>query len=126
MTHKRFLKFGIVGGVNTAIDFGVFSILLYMFSVPVLWAHVAGFLLAVLNSYVMNKYWTFDGTDGHDSRLFEFTLFMLTVVVGLGLSTLVIWALIPYIHPLLAKMATVIVSFGWNFTVSHYFVFRPD
>ena len=126
MTTKRFFKFSAVGSVNALLDFGIFSVLLYLFSVPVIFAHMVGFLVAVLNSYFMNKFWTFEGSDGHNSRVFEFTLFMITVISGLGLSTLFIWLIIPYMHPLLAKVATSIFCFIWNFIFSYYFVFKPD
>lgn len=82
--------------------------------------------MAVLNSYVMNKFWTFDGSDGHDNRIYEFMLFMLSVIIGLGVSTLIIWLLIPYLHPLIAKVATSIAVLVWNYFISYYFVFKPD
>ena len=123
---KRLIKFTVVGSINALIDFVVFAGLVYIFSISVVPSHIAGFTLAVINSYFMNKIWTFGGANGHKRRSIEFSIFVVTVSIGLVLSTILIWWLEPYIHPLLAKaITTLVVSIGWNFTMSHFAVFRP-
>lgn len=124
MTHKRFLKFCVVGGVNTGIDFGVFTALIYFFALSIIPAHIAGFSLAVLNSYLMNKFWTFGDSAGQGRPGKEMILFFVTAIIGLCLSTAVIWGLDPYFHPLMAKAGAIFVTLGWNFTISHFIVFR--
>ncbi|UUZ79756.1 GtrA family protein [Paenibacillus sp. P26] len=52
------LRFGVVGAVNTGIDFTVFT-LLTLWGWSYLPAQCVSFTSGILNSYVMNRSWTF-------------------------------------------------------------------
>jgi putative flippase GtrA len=54
----QFLKFCLVGGVNTGIDFALFA-LLTLAGLPYLAAQVISYSCGVLNSYFINGKWTF-------------------------------------------------------------------
>lgn len=54
----QFVKFAMTGGVNTAIDFGVFT-LLTLWGWPYLAAQAVSYSCGVINSYLMNRAWTF-------------------------------------------------------------------
>ena len=53
------LSFAIVGVVNSAVDFGVFSFAYYYLGLPIIAANVASWAVAVSGSYVMNSMTTF-------------------------------------------------------------------
>jgi len=57
-------KFILVGGLNTIVDLGILNILLVLFGPATLLLGTVfkaiAFLTAVMNSYVWNKYWTFE------------------------------------------------------------------
>ncbi len=55
-------RFALVGVVNTGLDVGVFAILFYGFGWALLLANAASFIIAVANSYALNKAWTFKDT----------------------------------------------------------------
>jgi putative flippase GtrA len=55
---RRWLKFGVVGGANTAVDYGVFAALTWC-GLPYLAAQCLSYACGVLNSYVWNRSWTF-------------------------------------------------------------------
>lgn len=55
---RRWLKFGLVGGANTAVDFGAFA-LLALAGVPYLAAQGVSCFCGMLNGYRMNRGWTF-------------------------------------------------------------------
>jgi putative flippase GtrA len=59
----QMLKFGLVGGVNTGIDLCVFT-LLTLWGCSYLPAQGVSFTSGVLNSYVMNRSWTFRDRTG--------------------------------------------------------------
>ncbi|MBN2510084.1 MAG: GtrA family protein [Spirochaetales bacterium] len=55
---RQFIKFNIVGVINTAIDFAVFT-LLNLAGVFYLAAQVVSYFCGLVNSYILNRFWTF-------------------------------------------------------------------
>ena len=56
------VKFALVGVVNTAVDVGLFWVLQAVLGVPYLIANVISYSAGTLNSFVLNKVWTFAET----------------------------------------------------------------
>ena len=132
---KRFSKFSIVGLSNAAIDIGVLNLFLWLeptreVSLLVLYNGVA-LVLANLNSYLWNTLWTFRGRAAHDVR--QIILFALQVLVNIGISNGLFWALV---HPIIvytdvptylagnvAKIISVTVASTISFFIMRYVVF---
>lgn len=57
----QFLKFGIVGVANTLLTFAVYTLLLKVFGVWYLAASAIGFVVGTINSFLLNRRWTFRG-----------------------------------------------------------------
>ena len=119
---NSFVRFCIVGGINTAIDLAVFSLLFYGLDFPLLAANAIGFSAAVINSYLLNKFWTFGDASSHS--VVKIAGFVLISTVGLAISSMVIWLLAGHIGPLLAKIAAIAMTIIWNYTASRMLVFR--
>jgi putative flippase GtrA len=60
----QFAKFGIVGVANTLLTFAVFTVLVKGFGVWYLAASAIGFLVGTVNSFLLNRRWTFRGHVG--------------------------------------------------------------
>jgi putative flippase GtrA len=58
------VKFGIVGVANTLLTFAVFTLLVKGFGVWYLAASAIGFLVGTVNSFLLNRRWTFRGHVG--------------------------------------------------------------
>jgi putative flippase GtrA len=126
-----------VGTLNTAIDFGVLNLLSLLTSVygggRLIPINIPGFVLAMINSYVLNKYWTFKATARGVSSL-EIGTFALVSFIGLGINTavcVVVASLLPptlSITPVLweniAKVVATGFSLVWNFVGYKYVVFE--
>ena len=56
---NQFIRFGMVGVCNTVIDFLIFWILHTFFDVNKYYAQIVSYCISVLNSYAMNKKFTF-------------------------------------------------------------------
>ncbi len=119
----RIIRFGVVGVLNTAIDFALFALLYYVALWPLLAANALAYGVAVLNSYVLNKYWTFGDTSRGRTAALRGLLFVALNLVGLGLASAVIWALAQFLHPLVAKVGSIAVTFIWNYWSNHRFVY---
>ncbi len=84
-TILQIIKFAVVGVINTAVDLGVLNILIFMTSIASGFYFsvfkAISFTVAVINSYYMNKYWTFAAKGQKKER--EFSQFFLVSVAGI-------------------------------------------
>lgn len=129
--NPQLLRFGIVGGANTALDFG----LLFVFKalgVPVEVANIISTGLAFAFSFFANKKYTFKTTDTNVVR--EMVLFVIVTLTGLwGLQTIIITvAHNPLtlvignsdVALLVAKLLATIASLTWNYLFYSKLVFK--
>ena len=115
-------KFAAVGVLNTFIDAGLFAALVSTNSAPPVVANVISYSVGMLNSYLVNRIWTFRKTANPQIRpeLFRFMAFNL---VMLALSSAIVWQLTPRLGVILAKTIAVFLTFVFGYTVNRYFVF---
>ena len=121
---RQLSRFAVVGVLNTAIDFALFSLLYFLLETPLVIANTLAYCTGVFNSFVWNKYWTFPELSQNKNAIQQLPLFFLLYLVGLGLSNLTITILAEVMPALLAKFFAVGVSFAWNFWSSRRFVFN--
>ena len=138
-------RFGVVGIINTGLDFAILNILIYTTGIySGAWLSVfntISFGIAVINSYFLNKYWAF-GTGG-SVRTTEVSRFLTVSLIGLTINTLIVYVLgtffilsfrlsdgAPFIELAaglwdnLAKLAATAISLVWNFIGYKLFVFK--
>ncbi len=120
-------SFGLVGIVNSAVDFGVFSFCYYYIGLPVIAANTLAWLVAVTGSYVMNSTITFAAESGRRLGIKSYFAFVASQVAGFLGNTATVWCLVTLllIPAWAAKVAAILVSFVINFSLSHFVVFRP-
>jgi|SRR4051812_20347925 putative flippase GtrA len=78
-------KFGIVGAINTVVDFGIFNVLRAGLGVGPLTSSTIALVVAATSSYLMNRFWTFR----HRARSGlgrEYALFFILNGIGLGIQ----------------------------------------
>ena len=119
----EFMRFCLVGAVNTGVDFTVFTVLSYM-GVLLLVAQCISYTCGVLNSFLLNRTWTFRGRGQSARQLIRF--------LALNLGTLTItYGLLVYFHnslawPLLVcKLLATGASLGINYIGSRLWIFSP-
>ena len=78
-------KFGVVGAINTVLDFGLANLLYLGLGWPSLGSKTASVAVAATSSYFMNRHWTFRHRARTGLRR-EYTLFFLLNGVGLLIS----------------------------------------
>lgn len=135
---KQFSKFVIVGGINTGIDFLVLNILMYLTGIesgPELFLlNSISFSVAVINSYFMNKRWTFQDKTKTEQEPIKFSAFFIISIIGLIINGLILTSITSYIPALfglsstlwanIAKLMATGVSLVWNFIGYKLFVFK--
>jgi putative flippase GtrA len=87
----QFVKYGVVGASNTALTFATYSIGVWI-GVPYLVALIVGYIPGGLNSYLLNRRWTFDAAHlahSHAGTRFAIVLTCATLA-NLGLLYLMV------------------------------------
>jgi len=125
------ISFAVVGLVNSAIDFAIFSFAYYYLGLPIIVANTVAWIVAVTGSYVMNSTITFAAESGRKLGFSQYIGFAVSQFAGFLANTATVWCLVELLHipAWAAKVAAIAVSFGVNFSLSHFLVFRagkPD
>jgi putative flippase GtrA len=130
---RKAVAFGLVGVVNTLIDFGMFWIGAWKFGLPLVAANTLSWIVAVSCSYVMNSLFTFAAESGRRLSWRAYATFVVSGIVGLVANTtalLVAAKLAPLFlaaasaQLAAAKACAILASFVVNFSLSHFVVFR--
>lgn len=140
LPYVTFIKFCVVGATGTLIDFLGFFFGLRVLHLPLWAATVLGFVLAVVNNFLLNKFWTFrQGSRGMRKQLIKFTLVSLG---GLCLSVASVYLLVYTIEgtqgflrywqgglladstAAIAKLTASAIVLMWNFLLNKHWTFR--
>lgn len=133
----QFLKFGIVGVSNTFVDFAVLNLLMWLTGIYkgkwMILLNSISFTCAVLNSYVWNKYWTFQARE-RKGMVVEFSKFFFISLIGIILNTGIVYLITTYISPFfgigkelwanIAKVTATFIALIWNFVGYKFWVFK--
>lgn len=134
---KQFSTFVLIGGINTAIDFAVLNIEIKLTGVTsgsgLFVMNTISFLVAVVNSYFMNKYWTFQDVARQQEET-KFVQFIAISLIGSGINSSIVYGITTHISPIfavspllwanIAKLFATGISLVWNFVGYKLFVFK--
>jgi|SRR3989344_8261201 len=131
---NQLARFVVVGGLNTLVDLGVLNIFIYLTGLAEGWPYIgfksASFMVAVVNSYVWNKYWTFGSSSSEAKELVQF--FAVSIVgflINVGTAALVVnfghfSGVTPAAAANIGALAGTILGLAWNFVGYKFFVFK--
>jgi putative flippase GtrA len=122
-TLPRPIRFVLVGLSNTIVDIAMFTALVAGFAVSPVSANIVGYITGTINSFVLNRNWTFRDTYETPCRG-QFARFTGVNLAALGLSTIIVWTLAPLLGAIPAKLLSVLVTFFFSYTLSKAIVFR--
>jgi len=135
MFFITFLKFLFVGAINTLIDFGVLNILMFFSGIEKGWPYALfkaiSFSLAVVNSYFLNKNWTFQKKNAFTGNEFSkfFLISFISFCLNVSLATLLVneGPFFGFSSYLWANFSAVVAAFATtfiNFFGYKYLVFK--
>jgi putative flippase GtrA len=128
------IRFGLVGVVNTVVDFSVLLSLVVILGIPSVIANIFSTSCALIISYLLNKSAVFGNKDANDYR--KIVLFVIVTLTSLwGIQTVVIVGVGGFISGLVPQMSAVVVltiakviaiafSLIWNYLWYSRVVFR--
>lgn len=84
--YKSVIRFIIVGCINTGVDFLTFTILYSFLGVDKLVCQVGGYSMGIVNSFILNKLWTFKESKSKVNAAAQFMKFVFVNIIALAIS----------------------------------------
>ena len=121
---RQFAKFGVVGVLNTALHYAVFYSLYSFLGINYLLSSGIGYTAGLMNSYVLNRNWTFRSRN--TKRGGEFARFASVNLVSLGVNlvTLKMFVVWGGLKPEVAQVCAIAFSLSANFVGNRFWTFN--
>lgn len=124
-TIKQAIKYGIVGISNTLITAIVIWVMMKIFGCSAVLSNMAGYVAGVLNSFVLNKQWTFKSSDSWVSSAIRFgVVFGICYLLQLGLLLYLnkYLSIDQYYNQLIAMVFYTVI----NFLMNKFYTFKEQ
>jgi len=123
--YKNIIRFGCVGCLNTMFDFGIFSLLNSLFGINYIISQIISYSSGTINSYILNKYWTFNDTKTNKKTTKEIVQFIVVNTASLGVSLIGLSILMKdsAMNPFIAKIIAMVLAQVVNFLGYRFWVF---
>lgn len=120
---RQIIKFGLVGIVNTVITLTIVFLLTHLFRIPYIIANVVGYVLGFINSYIMNRKWTFHSTGSVNS---EAPRFVMTFIIAylIQLCVLIFLIRVVSLREETAQLISMVIFTVVNFLGNKLFTFN--
>jgi putative flippase GtrA len=119
---ERLVRFALVGGVATGIQYGVLIVLVREAGVWPTVASAIGFVVSAGCNYLLNYHFTFRSSHSHSTAVVKF---LTLAAVGLAINSTLMQVLVGAgWHYLLAQVCATAVVFLWNFAGNSLWTFR--
>lgn len=123
-TGVQFIRFSIIGGLNTLLHYIVFILLFRFVGVDMILASALGYSVGILNSFILNRNWTFNISN--KVSLKEFFKFLIVNLVSMGGNLLTLKVLVTGLNiiPEAAQALAIMASLILNFVGNKFWTFR--
>jgi putative flippase GtrA len=124
--HRAFIRFAIVGCINTGVDFITFSVFNSILGFDKLICQVLGYSAGIINSFVFNKLWTFEDRSESLNTAKQALRFAVVNGFSLGLSLLGLKYLNENygLNIYISKLAVTVAAQAVNYVGYKLWVFR--
>lgn len=124
---SQIIRFGIVGVIATAIDYGLMVVLTELAGLPYLLSCTISFTTSVIVNYILSVRFVFAATT-KTTKATEITIFILLSAVGLGINQAIMWFAVEQlgISYLIAKIGATVIVMVYNFISRKLFLERKS
>jgi putative flippase GtrA len=120
---SQLIKYGLVGVLNTLITLCVIFLLRNVFKYPYVIANGTGYILGFINSFILNKIWTFRSKRKLLREISGFIIvFAICYALQLGAASLMIKKM--HVFEEIATIVAMILYTGLNFIGNKWIAFR--
>lgn len=120
---NKIVKFSIVGGIATIIDFACLYIFKEFLNFNIILANTLSFIISVTYNYIASITWVFDVNKNKNKNV-QFILFIVFSVVGLIINNIILYILTDKlnIYYLISKVIATIIVMIFNFVTRKKFL----
>ncbi len=120
----QFVRFVLVGGLATFIDFFILIFLVEVLSIHYLFSASFSFIVAGMVNFYLSKKWTFKNKNPEYGK--QYAVFVVVGIIGLLLNNLILFYLVEYldIYYIFGKVISTFIVMFWNFLMNKYMTFR--
>lgn len=119
--YSQFLRFCMVGVVNTLISVVIFNILIY-FGVHYLIATILGYVAGLINGYVSSSKFVFKEDVNKNTAIKFVIVYMSALLINLALMYVMVD--MGKIHPSLGQIAVTVFNVVYNFILNKIWTFK--
>ena len=118
----QIIKFIIVGGIATIIDYIIFFILHELIKVPTLPSNIISFTVSVVYNYIASVKWVFDVKKDDPKK--QFIIFLVLSIIGLLINTAIVYVTIDILHwySMICKILATGIVMVFNFITRKLFL----
>lgn len=134
---EQLVRFVVVGVINTGIDFLILNLEMFLTGITsgpgMLVQNTISFGFATINSYYLNKRWTFGDKENKKEGV-KFAQFLTVSLIGVIINGGIVYIITTFVSPILgindqlwanvAKLAATAISLIWNFLGYKFIVFK--
>ena len=122
INSNSFLRFLLVGGSATGLQYLIMAILIYTTAMSPVLASGIGFIISAIFNYWANARFTFGGHSTHRQGI---PRFLVTLGAGVAINAVVLYGLTRFRVPLVvSQLITTGVVLIWNYTINAVWTFR--
>ena len=127
-SYRQFIKFAIVGAINTLVDWAVYFLVVFAFKVDTQmikqFAKVISFIVSAISSYGMNRIWTFRSRNKKIIK--EATRFFMVAIGGLLINSTVFYLATRHgqLRDVFGLILATAAATFWNFLFNKRWTFR--
>lgn len=123
---RKFVKFGMIGVLNTVVDLGSYYVMNKLIGIGPYLSQILSFLIAALNSFILNKFWTFEKRNPVTKT--EAVRYLITNAGYLTCSLLIMRLFISLfsLDPFVAKFPTAALMVFFNYLMAKFWVFSDS
>lgn len=119
----QFIKFGLVGGINTLVSLAIYYILVY-FRINYMVATVTGYIGSSVIGYILNRTWVFkaQNTKVAKSAVKYYIVYGASLLINMGCMYL--WINMLNLSQYLAPILTMCITVPFNYIFSKIWVYK--
>lgn len=122
------MAYMLTGALVTLADYATFTLCFSVFATGLLAATVTAYVVGLVVSYVLNRYWVFRKSADRQSQATSVWRYVVFLAINLAITYAGLWAMEQWfgITPYIGKFIVNIFMFFWIYIGDTYWVFRGE
>ena len=116
----QFMRYNLVGVVNTLIGFSIIFGLMYL-GVSATISNIMGYTIGLFVSYILNSRYTFTSSTNHKKVMIKF---FMVLIVAYVFNFITLQWMLAWTNPYIAQLSAAVIYTVSSFLLAKYFIFE--